>query len=247
MQIQPVVTGKQGGGTSPNLNELWGQSNTTNIDVSAAYNKTMGQHQLDVLVLGTQNEMTANYNTVFRDGLIRGIQSINAGSPVNQTMSGAPSQAGRAAFLGRVNYQYANKYYAEFSMRADGSTKFPENNRWGYFPAVSAGWRISRENFIAIIVRALMILRSGFLQEPPEMIIFLLLLTTITITRQLPEAVAHRHIFLVILLLHLYPWQTPLYPISILHGQKVLWLTWDWILHYGMASLVALLIFTGRI
>jgi TonB-linked SusC/RagA family outer membrane protein len=138
-----------GGGTSPNLNELWGQSNTTNIDMSAAYNKTMGQHQLDVLVLGTQNEMTANYNTLFRDGLIRGIQSINAGSPVNQTMSGAPSQAGRAAFLGRVNYQYANKYYAEFSMRADGSTKFPENNRWGYFPAVSAGWRISRENFIA--------------------------------------------------------------------------------------------------
>jgi TonB-linked SusC/RagA family outer membrane protein len=109
----------------------------------------MGQHQLDLLALGTQNEMRGNYNTLFRDGLIRGIQGINAGSPVNQSMSGASSQAGRAAFLGRVNYQFASKYYAEFSARADGTTKFPENNRWGYFPAVSVGWRISRENFIA--------------------------------------------------------------------------------------------------
>jgi TonB-linked SusC/RagA family outer membrane protein len=51
--------------------------------------------------------------------------------------------------VGRASYNFKNKYLAEFSYRYEGSSKFPKDNRWGFFPAVSAGWRISAEPFWA--------------------------------------------------------------------------------------------------
>lgn len=52
------------------------------------------------------------------------------------------------AFFGRISYNWADKYFATFSLRHEGSSKFGVNNKWGSFPAVSAGWRISEENFM---------------------------------------------------------------------------------------------------
>lgn len=52
------------------------------------------------------------------------------------------------AFFGRVNYDYKGKYLFTASLRYEGSSKFGINNKWGYFPAVSAGWRISQEDFM---------------------------------------------------------------------------------------------------
>ena len=52
------------------------------------------------------------------------------------------------SFFGRVNYSYADKYLFSASMRADGSSKFGANNKWGYFPAVSAAWRVGEEAFV---------------------------------------------------------------------------------------------------
>lgn len=51
------------------------------------------------------------------------------------------------SYLGRVNYSYDNRYLATVSFRADGSSRFAKNNRWGYFPSLSLGWRISNEKF----------------------------------------------------------------------------------------------------
>ncbi|WP_430972362.1 TonB-dependent receptor [Sunxiuqinia rutila] len=52
-------------------------------------------------------------------------------------------------YMGRLNYDYKNKYLANFTMRADASSKFPANNRWGYFPSVGLGWVVSEESFMA--------------------------------------------------------------------------------------------------
>ena len=52
------------------------------------------------------------------------------------------------AFFGRINYDYKSKYLFTASYRREGSSKFGENHKWGNFPAVSAGWRISEENFM---------------------------------------------------------------------------------------------------
>ena len=51
-------------------------------------------------------------------------------------------------FYGRFNYDYAGKYLLEVNMRYDGTSRFSKNNRWGFFPSVSAGWNIARENFM---------------------------------------------------------------------------------------------------
>lgn len=53
-----------------------------------------------------------------------------------------------ASFMGRVNYDYKGKYLFQASLRADGSSRLAEGKKWNYFPGVSAGWRISQEDFL---------------------------------------------------------------------------------------------------
>jgi TonB-linked SusC/RagA family outer membrane protein len=67
------------------------------------------------------------------------------------------------AFFGRVNYSYNNKYLAQFILRREGSARFGANNRWGSFPAVSAGWNITEEDFLKDNkVVSYLKLRAGF-------------------------------------------------------------------------------------
>ena len=54
----------------------------------------------------------------------------------------------RLSYFGRIQYDYAGKYLFEANLRSDASSRFPKDNRWGVFPAFSAGWRISEENFM---------------------------------------------------------------------------------------------------
>lgn len=58
------------------------------------------------------------------------------------------SNGSLASFFGRANYNYKETYMASFTLRADGSSNFASNNRWGYFPSASAGWVMSNENFM---------------------------------------------------------------------------------------------------
>ena len=69
------------------------------------------------------------------DGIPQSIQATLTG---NRLMS----------FLGRVNYQYDNRYLFTVSMRADGSSKFADGHKWGYFPSAAFAWRFSREKFM---------------------------------------------------------------------------------------------------
>ncbi|WP_184541981.1 TonB-dependent receptor [Mucilaginibacter sp. FT3.2] len=66
---------------------------------------------------------------------------------IKQSMSSYEEQWGLVSYFLRANYNYKDRYYASASMRADGSSRFAPNNRYGYFPAVSAAWRISQEPF----------------------------------------------------------------------------------------------------
>jgi iron complex outermembrane receptor protein len=76
------------------------------------------------------------------------------------------------SFFGRVTYQYNSKYLATFNFRADGSSKFGENNKYGYFPSFSVGWKISEEDFMENSGFSNLKLRAGWgktgNQEIPE-------------------------------------------------------------------------------
>jgi TonB-linked SusC/RagA family outer membrane protein len=65
-----------------------------------------------------------------------------------QTTSKKSTPERLSSFFGRVMYDYKHRIYGTFTMRADGSSKFAPGNRWGYFPAASAAWRISEEEFL---------------------------------------------------------------------------------------------------
>ena len=66
------------------------------------------------------------------------------------------------SFFGRINYQYKNKYLATVNMRVDGSTKFGGNNKYGYFPSFSLGWKISEEAFMKNNAFSNLKLRAGW-------------------------------------------------------------------------------------
>jgi len=72
---------------------------------------------------------------------------LNAGNTISGA-SGSKSEDALASWFARVNYDYDDKYLLSATYRRDGSSKFAEDNKWGDFPAFSAGWRISRESFL---------------------------------------------------------------------------------------------------
>lgn len=72
---------------------------------------------------------------------------LNAGGQENQKSSGSASEYALQAVFGRLNYDFMGKYLFEVNLRYDGSSRFEEGYRWGLFPSVSGGWRISEEPF----------------------------------------------------------------------------------------------------
>ena len=68
---------------------------------------------------------------------------------VPKSVTGTSAKFARIGAVARLNYAYADKYLVEALVRADASVKFAKNNRWGYFPAVSLGWRLTEEDWMA--------------------------------------------------------------------------------------------------
>lgn len=77
-----------------------------------------------------------------------GLDGLGLASPINTTINSSSSRNSMVSGYSRVNYDYMGKYLLSVSVRADGSSKFAPGNQWGYFPGVSAGWRISQEDFM---------------------------------------------------------------------------------------------------
>ncbi|MCS2822909.1 SusC/RagA family TonB-linked outer membrane protein [Bacteroides ovatus] len=75
------------------------------------------------------------------------IPTLNATADSTQRASSTKTMEATLSYFGRVNYDYKGKYIVSVSMRADGSSRFAEDNKWGFFPGVSAGWNMHRENF----------------------------------------------------------------------------------------------------
>lgn len=77
------------------------------------------------------------------------IQEMSSGEAASATNSSWSSNYGRSSFIGRLNYNYRDKYMVEAIIRGDASSRFSKQYRLGWFPSVSAGWNIAREDFMA--------------------------------------------------------------------------------------------------
>ncbi|WP_025006801.1 SusC/RagA family TonB-linked outer membrane protein, partial [Marinilabilia salmonicolor] len=120
------------------------------------YDKTFNEdHNLSLLGGYSWHEYVYDgFNAGGSDPSSDYIKYNNLGSmlDINRTHVGSYKGMWRLiGFFGRAQYNYQNKYYLSGSIRRDGSTKFGENNKWGVFPTVAAGWTISREEFMSSV------------------------------------------------------------------------------------------------
>lgn len=117
--------------------------------ISLNYDRTFGSHSFKGLLLTeTIDENSISFGTARRNLLSTELPFLNFGSEEGITNSGFASEFGRSSVVGRLNYGFQGKYYLEGSFRYDASTNFAPESRWGFFPSVSAAWRISEENFL---------------------------------------------------------------------------------------------------
>lgn len=113
------------------------------------YSRRFGSHNVDAMLVYEQYKFGGTYINSRAENPIISLDQMFI-YPTDRTMrSTSASEAidARRAVIGRVNYNYADRYIAEFSFRYDGSPLFPEDKRWGFFPSMSAAWRISEESF----------------------------------------------------------------------------------------------------
>lgn len=89
-----------------------------------------------------------NFSAYRENYVTSAIDQLFAGGTINQQANGSASVSGRASFVARANYAYQGKYLLEATARYDGSPNFPKDKRWGFFPSLSASWRMSEEAFI---------------------------------------------------------------------------------------------------
>lgn len=110
------------------------------------FDKTFGKHYINAIAIAERQ--TASSRGISASGqrpdnniqVIQGVSNPNGSSTLNENLL--------ISYAGRVNYEYGGKYLLSASVRRDGSSRFAPGNKWGTFPAVSVGWRISEESFM---------------------------------------------------------------------------------------------------
>jgi TonB-dependent starch-binding outer membrane protein SusC len=136
--------------TDPRLRQNTDNSLNINLTGMVNYDKTIGDHTVN-LMAGVQKETlnTQFYNAFRRYYISTAVDQLFAGGDAGQTIGGGEFNRARLGYFGRVGYNYKQKYIAEFLWRYDGSYIFPENSRFGFFPGIMAGWRVSEEDWFA--------------------------------------------------------------------------------------------------
>ncbi|GGZ31260.1 SusC/RagA family TonB-linked outer membrane protein [Echinicola pacifica] len=120
-----------------------------NWSQTLTYNKTIDKH--DFTAMFTHEAQESNWQSI--EGSRQNFTSndlpvLGLGSSQGATNAGNKNQWAMESYLGRLNYIYDDRYIILAALRADGSANFGPENRWGYFPSISAAWRASEENFM---------------------------------------------------------------------------------------------------
>ena len=124
------------------------KSNFFNPNIFTEYGKSLESGHNFKVMLGFQSELFKQRDiTASQDGIMSEVATLNT-TQTNAQNRGGYSEWATAGFFGRVNYDWKERYLFTFSLRHEGSSRFGENHKWGNFPAVSVGWRISDEKFM---------------------------------------------------------------------------------------------------
>lgn len=112
------------------------------------YNRSFGNHNITAMAMALARKGYIDRSDMRRISFDSEIlDQMNAGNTANQSLNAYDSETARASYMGRINYNYAQKYLVEFNIRRDGSENFAPSKRWGTFMSASLGWVISEEKF----------------------------------------------------------------------------------------------------
>lgn len=138
-------------GTPSSVAETNGTIKQYVYDLYGNYNKTFGKHAIKLTAGFNQEVYEWDPVTVSKSNLISSsvpyIGLATGDVTVNTTDHDGYYSYAIRSFFGRVNYTFNDKYILEGNGRLDGSSRFPSNNRWGFFPSISGAWIVSREAF----------------------------------------------------------------------------------------------------
>ena len=127
-------------GSNRSITLLW--------DNTLTYDKTIGKHHINAVVGSSAQNNKYNYlSASVQKFASDNTQQIDNGI-LQPVQHGNASEWAIMSYLGRVNYNFADKYYVTATIRRDGSSRFGMDNRWGWFPSAALAWRISNENFL---------------------------------------------------------------------------------------------------
>lgn len=138
------------GGVFQRAINSYGQLNT---QTQLAYDKTFGRHSIDALLGFETEDYQYSYNFVSGQDYPGNLYELsNAGTTSAES---AKSSYRMTSFLGRVDYNYDNRYYVGASYRSDGTSRLSRQNRWGSFWSVSGAWRFTGEKFAKPLTKVL--------------------------------------------------------------------------------------------
>lgn len=130
------------------LKHKMGKTIYKTFQATAEYNKTIGGHTFGILAGYSWEQEDYRYVQGSRDKFPgNDLPYLNAGSPDNQKSEGTGNAWAIQSGFGRLRYNFNERYLFESTVRYDGSSRFPQSKKFGFFPSVAAGWRLSEENF----------------------------------------------------------------------------------------------------
>ncbi len=113
------------------------------------YKKNLGDHNINLLAGHTAlYDRSDGFAGSLQGFPSNSVQEFDGGGTVSPNVSGGANEVSLQSFFGRANYSYMDKYLFEFNLRYDGSSRFGTENKYGTFPSLSAGWNVSKENFM---------------------------------------------------------------------------------------------------
>lgn len=160
--------------TDPRLTQFAANNLNVNLTGLLNYDRTFGDnHTINVLAGVTRETFQGEFFSAFRRNFISpAVDQLFAGGTDQQNTNGSAFNRSRLGYYGRVQYNYKEKYLAEFIWRYDGSYIFPEDGRFGFFPGFLAGWNINNEDWFNIKGIDYLKLRGSYGQMGNDQVFF---------------------------------------------------------------------------
>ena len=132
----------------PNLNDSSAKTEDQLVNIKLGWERKFGKSSLEAFAAYEVSRETYTELTAYKTGFLsNNVQELFAGSTIGATNNSATIQTARQNYIGRVSYNYDDRYLLDVNMREDGSPNFPQGRQYGFFPSISGAWRVSNEAF----------------------------------------------------------------------------------------------------